>query len=248
MSVLFASASSQYIANAASPITAVPFTVGLWWRVTTAGVNRALWSIADTGAGSHYWALLAGTGDALLFRCAAGGADADANAGTISANRWYFSVCRAISTTNRRQALLDSATGAIVHAVSITSRTPANVDTIAVGARVDNAADAFIDGSVAEFWYCDVDIQADGAQLQDWMLQQLAYYGPFSVPHLAASIVEYRSFRSRLGSDQDAPREVYCRGTRPTWTAVNGPIIDAHPPLAGGYFRPQMPQMPTVIL
>jgi hypothetical protein len=109
---------------------------------------------------------------------------------------------------------------------------------MAVGALVNSSPSGFFDGQVGEFWYTDTDIQADGAQLQDSTLRQLAYFGPFSIPHIAKDIVEYRSFRSRLDSRQDTPDEVYYRGTRPVWTNTNGVNLGPHPPAATNYIDP----------
>jgi hypothetical protein len=97
------------------------------------------------------------------------------------------------------------------------------------------------DGNVAEFWYTNTDIQPDGAQLDGNLLRQLAYGGPFSVPHIAGDILEYRSFRKVIESDQDEAvgDEVYWGGAgRQVWTNTNGVTRGPHPPLPGWYRKP----------
>jgi hypothetical protein len=97
------------------------------------------------------------------------------------------------------------------------------------------------DAFISEFWYTNTDIQPDGAQLNDDLLRQLAYGGPFSVPHVAANLIEYRSFRKVIESDQDEAvgDGVYWGGAgRQVWTNTNGVTRGPHPPLPGWYAKP----------
>lgn len=103
-------------------------------------------------------------------------------------------------------------------------------------------------GQIAEIWYTNTDIQPDGAQLQNSTLRQLAFNGPFSLPHIAKDIVEYRSFRSRLDSRQDTPEEVYHRGLRQTWTNTNGVTLGPHPPAVENQEGPLGVYTPPMVL
>jgi hypothetical protein len=104
-----------------------------------------------------------------------------------------------------------------------------------------------MDGKIAGLWYTNTDIQADGGQLQERTLRQLAFNGPFSLPNIAKDIVEYRGFRSSLASRQDDPSEVYYRGTPPVWTNVNGVTLGPHPPAADLWVPPQVDYAPMVL-
>jgi hypothetical protein len=128
----------------------------------------------------------------------------------------------------------------ISHGANAGTRTPASLIKWTVGALNNNGTpEAFLDGLVGEFWTTNTDISADAGQLPDWLVQQLAYGGPFSVPHIAKDIVDYRSFRSGLASDQDRVGEGYPgRFGRRTWSNVNGVTLGAHPPLPANYARP----------
>jgi len=115
-----------------------------------------------------------------------------------------------------------------------------------LGALGHSAPTFFLNGLIAEYWLTNTDIQPDGAQLDDNLLRQLAYGGPFSVPHIAKDLIEYRSFRKVIESDQDeAPGdEVYWGGAgRQVWTNTNGVRRGPHPPLPGYYKRPRPRQM-----
>lgn len=239
MSIQFAKASSQKIINTATPITAVPFTVGFWFRFTVLGAVETPWGIFDTASGNNYFELYKDGSNKMRFSTAAGGTAAAAtSAVNIVAASWTYIVLRGISATNRRMAILHP-TGATEHLQNTTSRTPSSLDTHALGCENYNSPDSFFGGNVAEFWLAKADIQADGAALQDWMLRQLAYGGPFSVPHLAASIVDYQSFRQGISSDRDSYGEIYSGSAgRQIWTPTNTPTMGPHPPLPYWYVKP----------
>jgi hypothetical protein len=246
MAVAFDGAGDR-LTNAAPAFITYPFTVAAWVSPAQSGTAACWWSLGSTSASQFFRIGQPNTTATFLADADAGSGAANAQAGTITVNGWHFVLGRFISATNRRLAVLNT-NGSIAHGQNTTSRAPA-VNATAIGARLDSGSyDQEYQGRIAEFWMCDADIQADGAQLQDWMVRQLAYYGPFSVPHLAASIVEYRAFRSRMGSDQDDPREIYCRGLRSDWVTNGNPTLGAHPQLAGGYRGPRRLQMPPVVL
>ena len=104
MAVQLVAASSQYLSNAAPPITAAPFTVGLLTMPTLIGDSqiRDIWALTDTGTANNRFAILKGSADIWSFACQAGGSTATATAGTTTVNQVAFVVARAISATNRR--------------------------------------------------------------------------------------------------------------------------------------------------
>lgn len=250
MSASFASASSQELVNTAPGfVGAYPFTVGFWVYPTTTGTSRTVWSLSDTAGSSNLFRFTQGTTRWQLTAASTAGGSATAqNAVAPVANQWMFVLLRFISATNRRMALLRNGTVSD-HSQNTTSITPAGIDAMAIGCNHDNSPDGFFDGSVAEFFLCDSDIQADGAQLQDSMLRQLAMQGPFSLPHIRRNIVEYRSFRSRgLDSRSDDSEEVYHRETRQVWTNTNTVQLGPHPPAAENWHRPLDPYTPPAVL
>ena len=97
-------------------------------------------------------------------------------------------------------------------------------------------------------WVTNTDIQADGAQLQNSTLRQLAMNGPYSLPHIAKDIIEYRGFRSRLDSSQDISEEVFYRGTKPAWSNLGGVKLGPHPPAADLWIPPLVDYAPMVIV
>lgn len=249
MSALFASASSQYLVNSVAPVTAVPLTVGMIVSGPTISTNKQIFDLTDTGSSNHSLRLQIVNTDVFRITAQAGGTAANGDGGTFVAGRQFCVIGRFIGATNRRMAIVDLSLGSVTHVTNTTNRTPTGIDSVAIGCRLDSTgASNFMNGFISEFWYADVDIQEDGAQLMDSTARQLAMYGPFSLPHIAHKIIEYRSFRSVLTSGNDNPREVYCRATRPTWANTNGVILGPHPPLPSGFFRPVMPLMPPVIV
>ena len=247
MAAGFIAASSQGLLNSAAPVTAVPFTVSLWFKSTAAGVSGTIFSVQDTAADDQGWSLFKTTGNTLDFGAYSGATygSGAVTSGTVSDSKWHFIVYRAITTANRRGSLLLES-GAIEHVQSTVSLTPTSVDAVSVGYAPwgpPTGNGDYFEGAVAEFTLWNVDIQDDGAQLQNTTLLRLARGGPFSLPHAKDNIIEYRSFRSRLTSDADRPVEIYA-GTgkmRQTWTNTNSATLAAHVPLPGNYLAPINP-------
>lgn len=235
MSASFVAASSQRLVNSASPITAIPFTMGFWTNTpnTTGQIIAGIW---DTGTDNNYFRLVKTT--QFSISAAAGGPESSSAAGTVAPNTWQFLVGRFISATNRRLAVLN-ADGSTAHVQNTTSRTPSGFDTMAIGAHEGSIPALFLDGRVAEFWVTNTDIQPDAAQLRDALLFQLAYGGPFSVPYIAKDIIEYRSLRKAPASYADDMGEVFHGPLgRQVWTNTNGVTIGPHPPLPYWYAKP----------
>lgn len=234
MSAFFVSTSNQRLFNTAAPISAVPLSMGLWVRPTTINFQKDIWQLSDT-SGLTGWALLQLNSNVFDFQVSG---TSDANAGTVVVNKWFYIVGRAPTTTNRFISVL-SEDGIISTGSSAVTLTPTSVVSESLGANASNTISNAFDGNIAEFWLTNSDIQPDGAALQNSTLRQLARGGPFSIPHIAKDIVDYRSLRYALGSDQDAQPD-YDLGNRgrQIWANINGVIRAAHPPLAVGYMGP----------
>lgn len=247
MSASFVSASSQSLSQTTVPITAVPFTVGMWVRPTTTGVTKRFWSLCSTSAAlftTPKFDIGQTGGDTWFIEVAedivAPNTDNPA-VGTVTANVWAFVLGRFITSTNRRLSVLQF-DGSSAHVQGTLSLTPGGpVDVMTVGALNTGISSSFFEGQLGEFWYTNTDIQADGAQTQESLLRQLAYGGPFSVPHIAKNIVEYRSLRKAVSSDRDDESEVYFRGPfgKRTWTNVGSTTVSHHPPLPYWYVKPE---------
>lgn len=239
MSANFVNASSQRLVNSSPGFTDYPFTVGLWVMPVSATAG-AYFTLADTGTNNNQIMVEQSTTQIRISAVAGGTSAAATITTTFTANKWHYIVARAISSTNRRIAGVFPA-GQTLHAASSTSRAPTSMDTLAIGAYENSSPGIFFDGMIAELWYTATDIQADGAQLQDSLLRQLAYGGPFSVPHIAKDIIEYRSFKSTLDSKYENWCEVYSQSAKQNWTNTNGVTIGPHPPLPGSYVRMTRP-------
>jgi hypothetical protein len=239
MSAQFVSASSQRLLNATHTVTAFPYSVGLWAYpvTTTAGT---IFSLVDTGATNQYQRVSISGGSQWSIRAAAGGAENSAASGTVTANRWAFLVARFIDATNRRLDVLQFS-GSVVSIQGTLSRAfPTSAETMALGANEISAPADFLNGSIAEFWYTKTDIQPDAAALNSNLLRQLAYGGPFSVPHVAQAIVEYRALRSHPTLND--PIETYSSGAENTWTNTGSATLGPHPPLPYWYVKPNQTQ------
>lgn len=237
MGAVFNLASSMRLRNSAAPVLAVPFTVGMWFNPSQLSSWATLWSLCDTGTSNNYF-YLAHTPTAVNIGSAAGGTNINASVGTVVQDRWHYIIGRFISATNRRIDFLQ-ADGAFFSGQQTTSRVPTGIDTMALASREINVPLEFFSGAIAEFFVANIDIQADGAILNERLLRQLAYGGPFSVQHIAKNIVDYRALRSSLGSDQDVADEWDFGGTgKQGWSSVNGVTLGTHPPLPYWYERP----------
>jgi hypothetical protein len=230
----FIAASSKRIWQS-TPITAVPFTVGFWVRPTIVSVAQDLFSITDTAGTADYFSVEKSAANTWGIGCNG----IFSNVGTVTQDKWSYLICRYISATNRRLAVLNP-DGSTSHVQSTTSRTPAGVDTMTIGAFEDSGGpQSWSDAHIAEWWIADIDIQADAAQLQDPHLRNLAYYGPFWYPHIARNIVEYRRLGQSIGSDTDKTGEaIYGKLGKSNWTNVNNVLPGLQPPVMPMYERP----------
>lgn len=234
MGALFASASTQYVSNAAFPAITYPFTVGCWVNWTSA-VDGEVWSFSDTATLNNYYSMRPRFASGIRIVARGGGTENIGEITTVpTAGAWHYIICRFISATNRRISAIYP-TGAALNAQTTTSRTATGIDMATVGAlRTSGGVSSPTDGTVAEWWYTATDIQADAAALGTELLFQLAYQGPFSIPHVAAAVVEYRGFREGIDSITDHEFDVYWgpgANGRTTWTQSASPIISHHPPL-----------------
>lgn len=238
MGAYFTNASSTRLVSSPAIVTAAPFTIGLWVRPNNVALNGTVWSLGDTASANNSWLLAQSTSVSFNFSATAGGVPATATSTlTIANNVWYFIVAREIAAANRRLVVLPLS-GPPVPAVNTTSRLPAGIDLSSLGSSELLTPGSFFDGTIAEYWITDTDIQPDGLQLSDQTLRQLARSGPFSIPHIGSRVLEYRSLRNGLASNEDsAPDYFYGSKGRQSWVNTNGVIRGSHPPLNEGIYR-----------
>lgn len=244
MGANFVSASSTSLTNSAAPITGYPFTVGCWANPGTVTGAQVIFDLAPSGGSStNYYAVYRNGSTNFVFETN-GGANGT-SAGTPSANNWTYIIARGISATNRRLTILNP-TGTVAHGADVASFTAAGVNALTLG-NAPGAGIGFWQGVIAEFWYTATDIQADGLQLQDATMRQLAFGGPLSIPHISQDIIEYRSFRKTPTFDELGEVSYGASGIQ-TW-ANNGTVTTGvHPPLPGWYIRPNIPVSPFSVL
>lgn len=231
MSLRLRRASTQYL-RAPTLITTFPFTFGCWVKMlSVSAVTNIIVSICDESTDNRIRVHINNAEDFGVFSFDGTTSSTATNtAGAITVNAWNYVIFRAIAANNLRLASWRGPNNVIQHTQATTSVTPTNLDVMVIGANiVSTAVQQPADMEIAEFWYTDTDIQPGGLQLQNPLFHQLAYGGPFSVPNVAAGLVEYRSFRSDiLGTESD---EVYCRTSARVWTQANNPSLGEQPPL-----------------
>ncbi len=231
MSANFASASSQKLLNSAPRVTTLPFSVGMWVSPGQVAAAQTFWSLCDTAGTINFYDLRQNAGTSWILRTTD-----DVSPLTLTATvapvvgTFVYMVGRFISSASRRFAFLNY-TGAPTHLSNTVTDAPAGIDAMALGCLNHSTPGSFFDGQIAEFWITNSDIQPDGAQLDNALLWQLAYNGPFSVPHIAKDIVEYHSFRRDLSSNSFDNEEDQIPVLGEILTNTNGVTLGPHPPL-----------------
>lgn len=241
MAARFTAANSQRLSGPFSAgASAYPFTVGMWAKSTTvaAGVG-VIWQGIASGASTHYWAIRRSASSVVIV-ARAGGTEDDGAIPSLTANEWVFILGRFVSATNRWLHVWTAA-GSVLSAQLTGSRSPAGVDTYRLGG--DTAS--FLDGNIGEFWIATADPQPDGSQLSGNIVRRLGLDGPFAFPHLAPHVIEYKSLRQSLTSDDDLSNEEFVGpygSNGAVWSNVNGVILGDHPPLSASYRTPFIPR------
>lgn len=227
--------STQYLTQALPPVLDYPFTVGVWFNLrAAANSTRAVFSLSDTGSTTNYLQFRMNTSE-VMRNVAEDGTGETAGAATTSlvAGEWNFSAVRFVSAIARRFRPLYGNGFSGENGSSATSRTPTGLDTITLGAlETSGGASQFWDGLIAEYWILNADVGLfSGADMNSSLTRQLAFGGPFSVPSVARSIVEYRSFRTSINGG--GPEDIYFgpKGAPGTWVETGGVTIGPHVPL-----------------
>lgn len=235
MAALFTAASSQYLVNTTIPTAVTPFSVGFWAYInsTTSGLGaRKMFASSAAAVGdfigqtnfSGTWQISPNSG-------------APTTGGVQTANQWAYFVGRFITATNRKLSVLQF-DGSIA-TITNTTNNAITPDRWALGAAHSSGSTSeYFDGRISGYWATNIDIQADAADLNNDTLRQLAYCGPFSIPHVAANLIDYREMDQPIGSDTDMFPTAYMPFGQRTWTNSNGVTRAEHPPLRPDYKLP----------
>lgn len=238
MGALF-NGTNNYLLNSATAVKALPFTVGCWVQPMAASTNVVIWACNAGSAFNDGYGLVWTSPNYIALATASGINQALATAAGILSS-WSYVVARWISTTNIRISVLNS-DGTVAHAQDVTSTTTntslITAETMGAGNTTPNR---LFTGLVAEWWLALADVQPDGGQLSEHTLRQLAFGGPFSLPSLETSLVDYRSLRNNLDSASDVGIDYFgSKLGRQVWTkSATPPILSTHPPLPGWYRAP----------
>lgn len=245
MSGSFVNASGQYILRTGAPLTAPPFTFACWAKPTfsgNGGGNQGAISIGNSSTGfSNYSLGVDGSPEWWVRRdeLASNLDELDVSAGIV-ASTVQFAMGRVVAVNNVWLHVLN-ADGSISSGQSTSSRNPTGLNAMAIGQLADSfeiGTTTYFDGLLGECWLSNIDVMGPGGGAADAALfRQLAWNGPFSVPRVAISIVEYRPFLQNFLAGQ----ENYYQGTTfPIWTNVGGgPGLAPNMPLLPGYPRPK---------
>jgi len=239
------SAASDKLLNSVTPITAITFSAGAWVLKGALGTSRTWFSIHRASDDAHYFRLYNNASNVYGISVSAGSPNDSTGAVAAVAGAWAYVVGRWITSSNRRMAVLHP-TGESEHVQGTNVATPTSLAHMRLGGlRSSSGETAQWLGGIAEFWCANIDVVPGGGAMPDAMLRQLAYGGPFSLPHLVPSIMEYRSFRSAL-EHPGKPGETYWggRGVQ-TWVNTDGKL-QTHPPLP--YWNKPPPRQGLILL
>lgn len=204
--------------------------------VTFGGVSGGVANVHFGVNSASQWTMVAN--DGATFDRAVGG--------TVTNGQWAFCIMRGRSASSRDLTVVQS-DGAITTITSAVSKTMSSTATIELGPAFNTVTYAWV-GNIAEFWYTNTDIQADGGTLSPALARQLAFGGPFSVPHVAANLIEYRALREAGVNDNINVEAYWGRSAEPSnWTVTGTAGPAPHPPLPYWYVNPEQVLRPLVI-
>lgn len=158
MAINFAGGTKYLSVSGTPPVTAPPFTAGLWFKAPNITAAHPLFYIGNSVSTSDFFAIAAqGTlaGDPVSIRTHSGGALDQCNTSTgFSANTWHHA-CGVWASTTSRFAYLDA--GGVVETTA--PKAPSGPDLMGIGATLD-ASPNFGEAIIAEVGLWDVALTA----------------------------------------------------------------------------------------
>jgi hypothetical protein len=224
---------TTYSVAVATPFFTAPLSIGMWLRPTSLvnATQRVFIEHSVGGGWSSRGIQFDSSGNVIFNHDGAAGFTVSA----LAVDKWYYILARAAGANARLSVLKPD--GSIVSGSAGSAWTNlAGTTYLSIGSA--QLMGGTMDAAVAELWYANSDVQPDGLTAQESLVRQLAYGGPFSVPNLAPTIREYRSFRVGGISSKDRFEEVYFRDKRNEYTCSATEKITDHPPLPYWYAKP----------
>ncbi len=149
MAVALLQASSEALALATSPVTAVPLTMACWFNVTNQVNPYTLMAVGDGGSPGNGRFDLQARGDindSISIFCSSSTANQSANTTTsFTANTWHHAA-GVFAAIDSRSVFLN---GGGKQTVTI-SVTPASIDRTRIGVSADSTPFGYMDGHIAE--------------------------------------------------------------------------------------------------
>jgi hypothetical protein len=218
--------------------TYYPFYVGCWLKPATVTVTGTVWAFGNSLSANNYFGLIiSSSGNFGAIRNSAIASQTTNRAGA-AVDKWFFSFISFISPVLVQSSIL-SFDGSLFGSTSGTvSVQPVGLDNLTISLRhsVTLSGGSWA-GALAEFYYglgTPIGSTTPTAQA----IMQLAHRGPFAVPGMANTLLEYRTFRK--GSRIFDPETDFRRGDNSELVAfaVNGQTMTPHVPLSPLYRRP----------
>lgn len=254
--------SSQYLKNTQNLLTAFPFCVGMWVRplaLPPSFTSAYVWSMTDGSATptNQFGLELSTIGSSSLWSIIAQSSSAGPTAFSAigsgsyrpTVNVWGFvlgifisAASTAIFTLNEQGAPAGGGGSASISPSGLTGEYLA-----ALGASTPST---FANVQIAEFWKASVNPAASMTSVSNspamHVVRELAFKGPFSVPHVAEALTDYRAFDKPPGGYDIG--DAYLAGARQSnWQAVGSPTLARHPSLRSDYAR-LAPGRPLVMI
>jgi hypothetical protein len=160
MARLFDDAATERIEVNSAPITAVPFSMGCWFRSNDATPNQALVFIGNSGVTNNYWMLRyrGATGAVQLLRDDGSGVDTIATSTTVTTGVWAHA-CATFTAVNNVAVYLNGG-GKNTSAVS---RTPTGINRISIGRFGNSTPGNYMSGDIQEvFVYSSIALSDEG--------------------------------------------------------------------------------------
>ncbi len=150
MAVALLAASSEALALATAPVTAVPLTMACWFNVTNITVGHELMAIADGASARNGRFDLSASGglagdpiQTAIWDSVA--VDAAESTTGYSADTWHHAAGVHIDASNRTAYIDGGSAGSSVETV-----TPVSIDRLRIGSTADSSPAVFTNGSIAE--------------------------------------------------------------------------------------------------
>src|SRR3990170_1162498 len=148
----FAAASSQYLEVNVAVVTAVPFSMGCWFRSTATLTDQVLMGLCDKDVGNQWHMLaLSGVADTVAADTRQVSEVAAQTTTSYSVNTWHHTL-GVWAAANDRRAYIDGGS----KGTEATSLTPTGLDRLSIGRIGDSTPGLYMAGRIAEAAIWDV--------------------------------------------------------------------------------------------